>query len=116
VRLSIPWARPIATGLVVLTALGCAAPAFSAEPASSSAGPSTSLAARAAVSVAKLEPTPRALLQETPAPAATGTTDSPRSFFRSRAGIAAIVLMVAGAGYVAYSIPKDNEKVHSPIR
>jgi len=24
--------------------------------------------------------------------------------------------MVAGAGYVAYRIPKDNEKVHSPIR
>jgi hypothetical protein len=115
VRLTIPWARPIATGLVVLTALTCAAPAFSVERAATAA-PSTTLAARAAVSVAKLEPTPRALLQETPAAATTGTADSPRPFFKSPAGIAAIVLMVAGAGYVAYSIPKDNEKVHSPIR
>jgi hypothetical protein len=107
------WARPVAVTLAVLTALTCTAPAFAGERAPS-ASPSTSLAARAAVRVAKLQPTRLALAQE-PA-AATTTTESPRSFFRSPAGVAAIVLMVAGAGYVAYSIPKDNEKVHSPIR
>src|SRR5687767_772701 len=101
-----PWARPVAAGLVVMAALTCAAPAFAGERAPSAA-PAPTLAARAALSVAKLEPGPRALLQDTPAGTASTTADSPRSFFRTRTGLAAIVLMVAGAGYVAYSIPKD---------
>ena len=41
----------------------------------------------------------------------TGKTGS-----KTTKGVVALVLMVAGAGYVAYRIPKDNEKVHSPIR
>jgi hypothetical protein len=96
-----------------MTALTCAAPAFSGDRAPGA--PGATLAARAALSVAKLDPGPRALVQDTPA-AASAPADTPRSFFRTRTGIAALVLMVAGAGYVAYSIPKDNEKVHSPIR
>ena len=114
-RLSMPWARPVAAGLVVMTALTCAAPAFAGERAPSTT-PAPTLAARAALSVAKLKPTTRALMQETPVAAPSVESDTPRSFFRSPKGIAALVLMVAGAGYVAYSIPKDNEKVHSPIR
>jgi hypothetical protein len=72
-----------------------------------------SLSASAAAHVAALAPPPRALAQDPTAGASTGQS---RSFFRSPTGVAAIVLMAIGAGYVAYSIPKDNEKVHSPIR
>jgi hypothetical protein len=74
-----------------------------------------SLSASAAAHVAALAPTPRALAQD-PTAAAAASTGGSRSFFQTRTGIAAIVLMVAGAAYVGYSIPKDNEKVHSPIR
>jgi hypothetical protein len=108
-----PWTRPVATGLVVLTALTCGAPAFAGERRSG-AQPG-SLTARVAASVAKLPPTSQALMAQAPAPTA-GTPDSARSFFRTPKGIAALVLMVAAAGYVAYKIPKDNEQVHSPIR
>jgi hypothetical protein len=99
-----------------LTALTFTAPAVASEPAASepvaSAAPGSRLSDRAAASVARLEPTPRAFVQ---AGASTGT-ESSRSFLKSRTGIAAIVLMVAGAGYVAYRIPRDSDKVHSPVR
>jgi hypothetical protein len=56
----------------------------------------------------------------TPAPSAFQETAPPatesRSFFRTPTGVAAVVLLVAGAGYVAVSIGRDNKKVHSPIR
>jgi hypothetical protein len=70
-----------------------------------------SLSASAAAHVAAA-PIPR-LAQDATAGATTGES---RSFFRTPTGVAAIVLMVAGAAYVGYRIPKDNEKVHSPIR
>ena len=47
---------------------------------------------------------------------ASASSPDTRSFFRTPTGVAAIVLMVAGAAFVAYRIPKDNQKVHSPIR
>lgn len=113
-RLSKPWARPVALGLVVLTALTFSAPLASAGERVSSAQPSSSLAARAAMSVAKLSPTSRALAQAGSTP--SSSTGGSRSFFSTPTGIAAAVLMVAGAGYVAVSIGRDNKKVHSPIR
>ena len=85
-----------------------------AAPLTSRPSP-TRLSSSIAAHVAALSPTTRALAQTAPAPS-SNTAESGRSFFRTPAGVAAIVLMVAGAGYVAYSIPKDNEKVHSPIR
>jgi hypothetical protein len=96
---------------------------FAAPPASMAASaqtqspaPRQSLAAATAAKLAAL-PAPRAFLRAQAAPApATAGTDTPKSFFRTPTGIAAAVLMVAGAAYVAISIPKDNEKVHSPIR
>jgi hypothetical protein len=111
VRLSMSWSRPIAGGLVALTALTFTAPAVAGESLPSAA-PTTRLSDRAAASVAKLKPTPRAFVQQ----AAPAQTESSGSFFKSRTGIAAIVLMVAGAGYVAYRIPRDSDKVHSPVR
>jgi hypothetical protein len=91
-----------------------AGPAVAAQPAASAARPSPRLNLAAATSSPLVTaPEPRAFAQDAPAPAAA---DSPRSFFRTRTGMAAIALMVAGVAYVAVSIPNDNEKVHSPIR
>jgi hypothetical protein len=103
--------------LALVVALVFAAPpahATEARIAPRAAAPGR-LAAAAAAKVATLSPPPRAFAQAqaTPAPS---DADSPRSFFRTPTGIAAIALMVAGAAYVAISIPNDNEKVHSPIR
>jgi len=116
VRVSMPWFRPAAMGLAILLALTCAAPLATAGERGATA--SSSLAAQAAASVANHKPTPRALMAQaggaTTTPA-SGSTES-RSFFSTPTGIAAAVLMVAGAGFVAISIHRDNTKVHSPIR
>jgi len=72
------------------------------------------LATATAAKLATLAPAPGAFAQA--APAADPAPADNRPFFKTPKGVAALVLMVAGAGYVAYRIPKDNEKVHSPIR
>ena len=90
-------------------------PASAADAAAPATGGRSRLAASTAARLATLAPAKQAFAQTQPAPESASGSDS-RSFFRSKTGIAAIVLMVAGAGYVAYSIPRDNEKVHSPIR
>lgn len=116
-RSSPAWAKAVTAQVTLTVALTFSAPPCDAADASKAATPKTdatrSLSAAAAARVAATE-LPRGLAQD----ASTGAsaTGSARSFFRSRTGVAAIVLMVAGAGYVAYRIPKDNEKVHSPIR
>jgi hypothetical protein len=118
VRSSTAWARGAAALMALLTVLTFGAPPCDASETPQTAVPKApekgkTLSASAAAHVAALAPPPRAFAQDPTAGASTGQS---RSFFRSRTGIAAIVLMVAGAGYVAYSIPNDNEKVHSPIR
>jgi hypothetical protein len=101
---------------VVLAATVVTPPASAAEAAAPGSGGRSRLAASTAARIARLKPARQAFAQtQQPAADSSGTGDS-HSFFRSKTGIAAIVLMVAGAAYVAYSIPKDNEKVHSPIR
>jgi hypothetical protein len=92
-----------------------ASPAAFAAPVQSSPA-TTRLKASIAAKVGGLHASPRAFAQTASAPDTTEAPQSAGSFFRTRTGVAALVLMVAGAGYVAYSIPKDNEKVHSPIR
>jgi hypothetical protein len=109
------WARPVSVLLAVLIAVAGAAPPAAAEPVNAYPA-ATKLSSTIAATVGSLKATPRAVVQTTPDPATSGTADSPGSFFRTRTGVAALVLMVAGVAYVAYSIPKDNEKVHSPIR
>ena len=116
VRASSTWARGAAALLALVTVLTFGAPPSDAgetPQATPKASEKRSLSASAAAHVEAMAPPPRALAQDPTAPATTGDS---RSFFRSRTGIAAIVLMVAGAAYVAVSIPNDNEKVHSPIR
>ncbi|HEU0104737.1 MAG TPA: hypothetical protein VFT38_01105 [Vicinamibacteria bacterium] len=92
-----------------------APPASAADVASPSKTPSQSgLAARTSARLATLAPSRRAFAQAAADPSAS--SPDTRSFFRTPTGVAAIVLMVAGAAFVAYRIPKDNQKVHSPIR
>jgi hypothetical protein len=115
VRSSSAWVRGFAALSTLMIALTFSAPPSDAADASKGAAPKTaekrSLSAAADAHVAAMAPPP-ALAQDPGA----GATSTSGSFFRSPKGVAAIVLMVAGAGYVAYKIPKDNEKVHSPIR
>lgn len=114
VRSSSAWVRGVAGLVTLMIALTFSAPPSDAADASSGAAPQTaekrSLSAAADAQVAAMAAP--ALAQDTSA-SAPGTSSS---FFRSRKGVAAIVLMAAGAGFVAYKIPKDNQKVHSPIR
>jgi hypothetical protein len=90
---------------------------FSAVPAAAEPRPAApakhSLAAAAAAKVAAAPVSSRALAQAAPAPV---TTESGRSFFKSPAGVAAIVLMLAGSGWMVYSAYHDNDPVHSPYR
>jgi len=102
------------SGLLAVAVAAGGARSAVAEPRVSHPSPNR-LASSIAMHVAALKPGARALAQTAAAPA-SGTAESGRSFFHTPTGVAAIVLMVAGAGYVAYSIPKDNQKVHSPIR
>ena len=112
------WTRPLAGLLALVVGLTLVAPpASAADAAAAPARPAPSrLAASTAAKLAALAPAPSAFAQtQTPTAADTGSSDT-RSFFKTPTGVAAIILMVAGAGYVAYRIPKDNQKVHSPIR
>lgn len=113
---STAWVRGVAALVTLLTVLTFSAPPSVAgelsQPATPKAPEPQRLAASAAVVVANMAPPPALAQDSTPA----ATTGDSGSFFRSPKGVAAIVMMVAGAAYVAYKIPKDNEKVHSPIR
>lgn len=113
---STAWVRGVAALLALMTVLTFSAPPCDASEtpqATPKASEKRSLSASAAAHVAAMAPSPRALAQD---PTVAATTGESRSFFRTPTGVAAIVLMVAGASYVAYKIPKDNGKVHSPIR
>jgi hypothetical protein len=104
--------RGLAALLTITTALTLSAPPASAAsaPNPAKAPAQASLAAKTAAHLAVLAPAPSAFQETTPS-----ATDS-KGFFRTPTGVAALVLMVAGAGYVAVSIGRDNKKVHSPIR
>ena len=113
------WARGVAALTALMTVLTFGAPPCdasdaSSKPASPRPSEKRSLSASADAHVAAMAPLPRAALAQDPATSAAAGDSQP--FLRSPGGIAAIVLMVVGAGYVAYKIPKDNDKVHSPIR
>ena len=110
------WTRPVAGLLAVVVGLTLAAPpASAADAVAVTKAPAPSqLATTTAAKLAALAPAPSAFAQT--APAADPAASDNRPFFKTPKGVAALVLMVAGAGYVAYRIPKDNEKVHSPIR
>ena len=110
------WTRPLAGLLTLVVGLTLVAPpasAADAAPPAKAPAPSR-LAASTAARLATLAPSKHAFAQAAADPDPSSSDN--RSFFKTPTGVAAIVLMVAGAAYVAYRIPKDNEKVHSPIR
>jgi len=111
-RTLVSWARPLAGALVLLVGLTFAAPPVAAEPPAASA-PRT-LAAAVSAKVAAMPLPPRTRAQVAPSPIAP--RGDGKGFFKSPAGVAAIVLMTAGTGYMVYSAFRDNDAVHSPFR
>jgi hypothetical protein len=71
------------------------------------------LAAAVAVKLETLQPPAHAFVQAAPAAA---PESGGRPFFKSPAGVVAIVLMAVGTGYVVYSASHDRKPVKSPIR
>jgi hypothetical protein len=106
----------VSTALVLVLGLTLSAIPAAAEPrpgAPANAPARPSLAAAATAKLAAAPISSRALAQTTPAPT---PTEERRGFFKSPAGVAAIVLMVAGTGWMVYSAYHDNDPVHSPFR
>jgi hypothetical protein len=100
----------VAGALVLLTALTFAVPrAVGGETKAAAVRP---LATATAAKLATLAPSARAFTQET-SPSSSGDS---RSFFHRPAGVAALVLMAAGAGYAIYSVSHDRKPVKSPVR
>jgi hypothetical protein len=109
------WGRRlIAATLVVLMGTVLAGPAAAGEPAVR-ALPTGAQPLRAAVAthLSHLVPDAKAFAPQTSG-GATGTENRP--FLRTPAGVAAVVLMAAGAGYAVYSTSHDRKPVKSPIR
>ncbi len=112
-RTRVSWARPLSWALVLLVAFTFAvSPVAAAEPTAAPA-PRT-LAAAASAKVAAMPASPRTLTQAGPTPSAPKGEE--KGFFKRPAGIAALVLMTLGTGYMTYSAFHDNNAVHSPFR
>jgi hypothetical protein len=106
------WARPLAGALVLLLGLTLVAPAVAASQKQvAPAKPTLAASARAQVAAMKVPPAARAQVGASPSAA-----KSEKGFFKSPAGVAALVLMTAGTGYMVYSAFHDNDPVHSPFR
>jgi hypothetical protein len=67
--------------------------------------------ARAQVAAMKVPPPARAQVGASPS-----APKSDKGFFKSPAGVATLLLMTAGTGYMVYSAFHDNDPVHSPFR
>jgi hypothetical protein len=80
-------------------------------PGRPEARPTLAAAAEAKAASLAVEPAAAAAAQE---PTTAPTTSEGKSFFKSRKGILAAVLMAAGVGYTFYS--KDKDRVRSAIR
>ncbi len=108
------WARPLAGALALLLGLTVFGAPAVAGPEKQTAPAKPTLAASARAKVAAMKVPPRALAQVGAAPSAP--KNEGRGFFKSPAGVAALVLMTAGTGYMVYSAFHDNDPVHSPFR
>jgi len=95
-------------GLTFVAAPAVAAP----QKQAATAKPARAASARAQVAAMKVPPSARAQVGASP----SATKSEGRSFFKSPAGVAALVLMTAGTGYMVYSAFHDNDPVHSPFR
>lgn len=110
------WTSPVAGALALVMAITFAAPpATAAEAGKAPMAPVQSrLSAATAAKLATLAPSPRAFAQAPSSPASSGGES--KSFFSTPAGVASIVLMVAGVGFAVYSANHDRKPVKSPIR
>jgi hypothetical protein len=109
------WARPLAGLLSLAVALVGFAPAATAAEATPQAAQPKTLTVSANATVAAMALPTAALAQAAQATPA-GTTDTGKGFFKTGAGKVALVLMLAGTGYMVYSAFKDNDPVHSQFR
>ena len=98
--------RKVCAGAVAL-AIGvlCLAPPCHADDAATTAPVRHSIAALSPAALARLA-------QQAP-PEATGTADN-ASFFKTKRGVAVLVLLGAGFGYTLYS--KSHDRVLSAVR
>jgi hypothetical protein len=104
--------KPLAGILALVMAVTFTAPALAADqPPAPDKAPTTQPLSAAVT--AKLESMPVPAAAVTQEPAADAQT-SGKSFFKTRAGAVALVLMAGGLGYTLYS--KDKDRIHSPIR
>jgi hypothetical protein len=100
--------RVVALVLSTLTGLGGALPpALANEPAAPPRPLSLHLAVETAIARADVQPA----LQTGPQASAGSENDKP--FFKTRRGVVASVLMVAGLSWVIYS--KSHDRVRSPV-
>lgn len=112
-RENISLVKALAGALVLILGLTMGAPPATAAEAPATAPSKTPLTTAANVKLSSLTVPSHALAQTSPAAA---PTKEGKGFFKTRTGIAAIILMAAGSGYMVYSAFHDNNPVHSPIR
>lgn len=113
------WRGPIAVSLVLTLGFVIAAPPIAAAEAEAvpQAQPTSLVAAANRVAASQIPA--RALTQASRAAQATpGAADTlqGKSFWKTKPGVIALVLMTAGTGYMVYSAFKDNDPVHSQYR
>lgn len=111
-RILVSWARPFAGSLALMLGLTFGAPPIAGAEPNTALPTQTPLTAAANAKIATIKLPPRALAQAAPATAAGES----KGFFKSKAGVAAILLMAVGTGYMVHSAFKDNDPVASPIR
>jgi hypothetical protein len=102
--------KPLAGILALVMAVTFTAPALAAdEPVAPAKAPAQPLSAAVTAQLEAMPVPAAAVTQETAEPQSGG-----KSFFKSRKGAIALVLMAGGLGYTLYS--KDKDRIHSPIR
>jgi hypothetical protein len=111
VRLWRPSAARVAVLAVAIAAAPLAATAGEATTTAAKPGPSIRTAAEKVVATQKLNEAPTTARAQA---GATKTDLGSKSFFRTPAGIIALVALAAGVGYTLYST--SNDRVKSPAR
>lgn len=101
--------------LAAAMAVATAAPGFAAERAPAAPSPTTLLASgqKQVQQLAMTTPPAPARAAQQQGMGGSGY-DDPGSFFKSRRGVAVLVLAAAGIGYMWYS--KVNDRIHSVAR
>lgn len=106
------WARSVAATLILgLMSMATTSTAADAAPTTTKENAPVTLAAAAEAKVEAIAP---AELANAAQPAATTTSDSGESFFKTGKGKAALALFVIAAGYTIFS--KYDDRVKSVIR